>query len=98
MTQQMNCWWMELVDGTRFQFWCDEDDGVTSPLTSISGFDGGDYWAIQARLDQIGPSGGPLPSGMEHHPLASGIDTTPGVACYGIKKVDVANVFSTPML
>ncbi len=47
---QHHCWFMELVDGTKFEFWMDVDDGVTNPLTSISGFDGGDHWAIQAAL------------------------------------------------
>ena len=87
---EMHCWFMELTDGTRFEFLCQEDDGVTNPLTSISGFDMGDVWAVQAPMHRIGPSGGPLPSGMDHHPLASGLDLT--INCWGIKKTDVVAV------
>lgn len=94
---QMNCWFMELTDGTRFQFLCQEDDGVTDPLTSISGFDHGDHWAVQGPLGQIGSGGGPLASGQDHHPLASGIDPI-SEGCWAIPKDVVANVFSAPLL
>ena len=93
---QEHCWHMELRDGTKFQFFSNVDDGTTNPLTSISGFDIGDYWAVQAPLHLIGPSGGPMPSGMANHPLASGISTADG--SWGILKSDVVSVYSSPML
>jgi hypothetical protein len=92
----MHCWFMELTDGTRFQFLCQEDDGVTNPLTSISGFDQGDYWAVQGPLGVMGSGGGPLASGQDHHPLASGISAQDD--CWAIQKENVADIFSAPML
>ena len=90
-----HCWWMELVDSTRFPFLTQHDDG-TNPLTSISGFDLGDCWAVQGPLDRVGPSGGPLLSGMNHHPLASGIEGNDD--CWAIRKENVSRVFAAPFL
>lgn len=95
--EALHCWFMELTDGTKFKFFENHDDGVTNPLTSISGFDHGDHWAVQGPLDRIGPSGGPLPSGMDHHPLASGLDPAAD-CCWAVPKSSVASVYSTPLL
>ncbi len=91
-----HCWFLELTDGTRFPFLTQWDDGATNPLTSVSGFDLGDHWAVQGPLDRVGPSGGPLLPGMNHHPLASGIVEEPD--CWAVPKEHVVRVFSAPML
>lgn len=91
-----HCWFMELVDGTRIPFTYSYDDS-NNPLVSISGFEQDGHYLIQYPMDTIGPSGGPLLEGMNHHPLASGV-ISEEMCCWAIPKANVYRTYSESTL